>query len=86
VSIEHKYTFYDFPKWALSALINGDDSGISDEDIKTLDEFLLRYSEIIMWDIDADSLENGGFKNYPLFGLATDCCTVHGYTTKTEGN
>ena len=82
--IKQKYTFDNFPCWAMSALINGDISGIEESDEALLDDFLARYGDVICWDYDSDSLDTGDFRAYPLFGLATDCCTVHGYITDTE--
>jgi len=78
--LKQQYTFYNFPKWALPPLINSDYDSLSDDDIELLDNFLSDYDDVITWDIDRESLEDGNFKNYPLFGLATDCCTIHGYT------
>lgn len=40
MNIEHVLTVDDFPKWALSALINDDYSGIYDDDAIALDKFL----------------------------------------------
>ena len=77
--IKQQYTFYNFPKWALCPLINGDFSGLNDSEDDLVMEFLSDYDDVITWDIDRESLEDGNFKNYPLFGLATDCCTIHGY-------
>ena len=41
MSIEHVLTVDDFPKWALSALINEDYSSLNWNDIITLDTFKL---------------------------------------------
>jgi len=79
MSIEHVLTVDDFPKWALSALINDDYSGLVWDDINALDTFLEHFSEVTHWEVDTDSLDDGNFKRYPAFGLATDCCTVEGY-------
>jgi len=79
MSIEHVLTVDDFPKWALSALINGDYSSLNCDDTITLDKFLDYFAKVTHWDVDMESLEDGNFKRYPVFGLATDCCTVKGY-------
>jgi hypothetical protein len=79
MSIEHVLTVDDFPKWALSALINEDYSSLNWNDIITLDTFLEHFAEVTHWEVDMDSLEDGNFMQYPAFGLATDCCTVKGY-------
>tara|TARA_R100000278_G_scaffold109221_1_gene86160 strand:+ start:26 stop:274 length:249 start_codon:yes stop_codon:yes gene_type:complete len=80
--IEHVLTVDDFPKWALSALINNDYSGISADDGIELDKFLEYFKEVTHWDVDSASLEHGNFNRYPAFGLAADCCTVQGYANK----
>ncbi len=81
MNIEHVLTVDDFPKWALSALINDDYSGIYDDDAAILDKFLEHFAEVTHWEVDTDSLDDGNFKRYPAFGLATDCCTVKGYAS-----
>ena len=84
--IEHVITIEDFPKWALVPLINGDYSGINEEDEIILDKFLEYFASVTCWDVDMDSLEDGNFKRYPAFGLATDCCTIKGYTMENANN
>jgi hypothetical protein len=84
MSIEHVLTVDDFPKWALSALINDDYSGLVWDDINALDTFLEHFSEVTHWEVDTDSLEDGNFNRYPAFGLATDCCIVKGYATEAS--
>ena len=79
MSIEHVLTVDDFPKWALSALINEYYSSLNWYDIITLDTFLEHFSTVTHWEVDMDSLDDGNFKLYPAFGLAVDCCTVKGY-------
>ena len=80
--IEHILTVDNFPQWALSALIVGDYSGISDDDGILLDKFLEEFREVTYWVVDYSSLEDNNFMRYPVFGLATDCCTVNGYAPK----
>lgn len=80
--IKKAYTFYNFPKWALSALINDDFSGLEDDSVDMFNDFMVQFDDVIHWDYDSDSLNNGNFMNYPLFGLASDCCTIHGYVKK----
>ena len=82
MKIEHVLTVDDFPKWALSALINEDYSSLNWADIITLDTFLEHFAEVTHWDVDTDSLDDGNFKRYPAFGLAADCCTVKGYASE----
>ena len=80
--IEHILTVDNFPQWALSALIVGDYSGISDDDGILLDKFLEEFREVTYWVVDYSSLEDSNFMRYPAFGLAADCCTVNGYAPK----
>ena len=83
MNIEHVLTVNDFPRWALSALINDDYSGIyDDDDILDLDKFLEYFASVTHWEVDMNSLEDSNFHRYPAFGLATDCCTVKGYALK----
>ena len=79
MSIKLQYCYGHFPRWAMSGLINDDRSGIEDSDEKLLDEFLSQHDDVVCWDYPIDEVDNGGFSNYPLFGLATDCCTIFGY-------
>jgi len=82
MNIEHVLTVDDFPKWALSALINEDYSSLNWGDIITIDTFLEHFAEVTHWEVDTDSLDDGNFKRYPAFGLAADCCTVKGYASE----
>lgn len=79
MSIKKQYTIDNFPCWAMSALINGDVSGLDTTDEALLDQFLEQFSDVVTWDYDAKSLD---FRPYPLFGLATDCCIVYGYVSE----
>ena len=80
MSIEHVLTVNDFPRWALSALINDDYSGIyENDDIRDFDKFLKHFASVTHWEVDRGSLHYGNFNSYPAFGSATDCCTVKGY-------
>ena len=79
MSIQQKYTFDTFPKWAMPALINDDTSDLNERDEKLLDAFLARYDDVVCWDYEPEVFDDNDFRNYPLFGRATDCCTIHGY-------
>jgi hypothetical protein len=56
---------YDIPEWAVSALINGDDSGLSDEDIQKLNKFeqevVSQYGNAHFMAGDMESEDNLGF-------------------------
>jgi len=57
---------YEIPEWAMSSLINGDDSGLEDEDIQKINSFVNRVSsefgnaKFMMDDIDGE--DNLGFR------------------------
>lgn len=70
------------PEYALSAIVNGDFSGIEDaEDEKNIREFMERdyYKGAIFSPRD----EQASFTNRPAFGLATDCVTMDIIRTAT---
>jgi hypothetical protein len=86
MSNKHVITIENFPEWALSALINDDYSGLNWDDIIIVDEFIEQFASVTHWKVDMDSLDHGNFNRYPTFGLATDCCTVKGYTMGSEND
>jgi hypothetical protein len=77
--IKQKYTYHNFPAWAMSALVNDDYSSLEENDCLLVDSFLSEHIDVVSWDYESETLDYGNFKNYPLFGLASDCCTIHGY-------
>jgi|TARA_R110002020_G_scaffold193923_3_gene394525 hypothetical protein len=64
------------PIWALAYLVNGDSSGISEEDEKQADNWWNESAKALPEDsclvLDYDE-EEGSFDPSPLFGLACDC-------------
>ena len=58
---------FDIPEWALSSLINGDDSGLEDDDIRKIEAFTSRVASeygnahFMMGDIEGG--DNLGFKH-----------------------
>lgn len=73
------------PTWALSYLVNGDYSGITDEDKELVDEFWNKYQNqadifncIITLNFPDDIDSDKYFCPFPAFGLACDVvdCTV----------
>ena len=67
------YDKQEVPSYALSAIINGDFSGIEDEeDEKDIRAFIEKNLGYIL-DVDPNS---AGFTRNPAFGLPTDCETV----------
>lgn len=65
ISVEH------IPEWALCYLINGDATGLTDDDQKLVDEWLGGYQHI--GSIDFEPLDEGhiAFDEYPTFGKPT---------------
>lgn len=68
---------YQFPSYALPALINGDYDGLEDEDIKLLDNFLKANSHIDVWE-DKEIDQEPYFTHYPEFGLACNVVDLVG--------
>jgi hypothetical protein len=56
---------YDIPEWALSSLINGDDSGLEDEDIEKINKFnqkvISQYGNANFMMGDMEGEDNLGF-------------------------
>lgn len=74
----------DFPTWAIVYCMYNDASGLSDEDIKLVDEFMEDngYGELV------NSLEEtkNDFNKYPAFGLACETETVVMRKKKEDNN
>ena len=66
------------PSYALSYLINGDSSSLSDEDIATIDKWYQSWQDVadrVNGSIVIATLdEREYFTTRPEFGLACDCC------------
>ena len=80
MNIEHEFD-YTFPSYAICALINGDTSGMEDEDEKAFNAFLEREKGIDVWQIKEDEDGNSCepyFSSNPEFGLPCDCVDVIG--------
>jgi hypothetical protein len=62
--MKHLFTTYELPQHWASALINGDDSGLDEDDIERLNEFerdmVKEYGKC--WCVDVE--EEGYFKTY----------------------
>ncbi len=79
-----KFDHYEYRiSWAyLSALVNGDYTGLSDEDEAAFTEWLENTDRrITHWDV-TDHGEN--FTRCEVTGLMADCSTVRGYFPMTE--
>lgn len=71
---------YKIPDYALSALVNGDNDGLSEEDESALNAFLAKEHYIDIWDIPAES--ESYFCTSPEFGLACNVIDVNGIVFK----
>ena len=65
----------DVPDYALCYLINGDNSGLTDEDITIIDNWFNHYQKIAdkynsSVIISPEDYEEGTFTSFPAFGLA----------------
>lgn len=72
-----EYTELRIPAWALSYLVNGDDSGISAEDKATVDAYMQQYIDeaqaVSGTVIVVPGPSEPSFTWHPEFGLACDC-------------
>ena len=71
----------NFPQYALSALINGDYSGLSKEDTYNLRQWISEqpYSDYTTLAEDDEDYSEGYFSKSPQFGLACQCETIIGF-------
>jgi hypothetical protein len=78
-----EYTELNIPSYALPYLVNNDPSGLEDNEIKIIDNYMDQYySEAkeknghVIFSPENDT--EPGFIHFPEFGLACDCipCTV----------
>ena len=74
---------YQIPTWAFYTLINGDESGLEDDDLHDLNVFLKSEHYVTSWDVARDE-ETGEpsepyFCTSPDFGLAGEVIDVIGY-------
>ena len=67
-------TIEKIPTWALCYIINGDASGLEDEDVKMVDDFCSQFPGAIYCPIriNDDGDFDVYFSRYPAFGLACD--------------
>ena len=66
-----KFELYDLPEWSLCYLINGDATGLEDEEIAMIDAWMERAG--VAWVCPPEE-EDGGphFDPRPVFGLGAD--------------
>lgn len=85
-----EYNNLKIPDWALSYLVNADDSGITEEDKKLVDDFMQRYydeaenfsqllgeNHYVIFSVD-NYEDEPYFSQLPKFGLACNVqeCTI----------
>ena len=63
-------TIEKIPTWALCYIINGDPTGLSDEDIKMVDGFMQKWQVEIVSPLSQEG--NVSFSHYPAFGLPAE--------------
>ncbi len=68
------YEVLSMPEWAMCAVFNGDRTGLDEEELKLLDDFLNRY-EVVDWvtDDETGEMQEASFTWHPEFGLACNC-------------
>ncbi|WP_290388472.1 hypothetical protein [uncultured Duncaniella sp.] len=74
-------TTESIPAWALGYCINGDTTGLADEEISMIDKWMRDWHvEIISPITDEEGNYHPYFTHYPLFGLPTnviDCDIIY---------
>ncbi len=77
-------TIEKIPTGALCYIINGDPTGLSDEDIKMVDGFMQKWQVEIVSPLCQDG--NASFSHYPAFGLPAEVeeCKVIYHTQQTK--
>jgi len=66
----------NLPDYSLSYLINADSSGLSEEEVKTIDNYMRFYYNLAKFDnasVIISPEEESFFTWNPAFGLACDC-------------
>lgn len=79
-----EYSVEKIPTWSLGYLINGDQTGLNEEEVQMIDNWVRSWGvENVVPIEDEDGIENTEyFSYYPLFGLATDVQDCRIYTTQ----
>lgn len=77
--MEMKKTIEKIPTWAFGYIFNGDMTGLTDEEVKQIDEAFEQIGVDIVR-TPADKEAQPYFTRYPLFGLPTeveDCVILY---------
>lgn len=62
----------NIPTWSLPYIVNDDPSGLTDEEIQLVDEFISQWQVQVVSPIEIDGKPQPEFSYYPLFDKATD--------------
>lgn len=79
IIMEIKKTIEKIPTWAFGYIFNGDMTGLTDEEVKQIDEALEQIGVDIVC-TPADEESQPYFTHYPLFGLPAeveDCVILY---------
>lgn len=60
------------PTWSLPYIINADPTGLTDEEIQLVDDFVSQWKVQVVSPIEVDGEPQPEFSYYPLFGKATE--------------
>ena len=65
----------NLPCWSLPMIINGDSSGLNDEEIRMVEGWINFYAErrAESWHVSVPNDAEGSFNSRPAFGLPCDC-------------
>ena len=71
----------ELPTWAASYLVNGDSSGLEDNEIELVDTWAdsLEHNCLVFDFGGSEEYAGSGFTHYPEFGLPCDCEEVKLY-------
>ncbi len=86
MEITMEKTTEKIPTWSLSYLVNGDASGLTDEEIQTIDRWYKDMgAQVVSPIMDDECNLHPYFSHYPAFGLPTeavDCDILYTQPTK----
>lgn len=65
-------TLEKIPTWAFGYIFNGDMTGLTEEEVKMIDDTLKRIGAELVCIPPDEAASSPYFTSYPLFGLPTD--------------
>ena len=73
MTMEYNKTVEKIPTWSLGYIINGDATGLTDEEIRMIDKWLNDWQvQIVSPATDEEGNAQPYFSHCPLFGLAAE--------------